>query len=107
MTIAYPTIPVKIERALTNEERMSVFAETFPCLRNKPGVLPWNPQKLQRWASTVASSGERHCARFVLNVWNPYHKWRLGKFLLVEAMNVLDSGNREAMVRWIQNPWFP
>jgi hypothetical protein len=99
--------PTPLNRALTQEQKMAAFASQFPALRGKPGVHPWDAKKLQRWASTVASSGERHCAVFCLNVWNPYHKWRAGRFNLVDACGVLDAGNREPILKWIANPWFP
>ena len=31
-------------------ERMTELARSFPCLRNAPGVCPWEPTELNRWA---------------------------------------------------------
>lgn len=86
-------------------ERMSQLAESFPALRGKPGVRPWEPGVLNRWIG-MASSGEQHCARFVLYVWDQYYHWRGGRFDLIEACNVLDDMNRAAIIAWLRAPWF-
>ena len=34
-------------------EKMTELAETFPCLRGAPGVSPFEPEELNRWAPLV------------------------------------------------------
>jgi hypothetical protein len=88
------------------EGRWAKLVRAFPCLRGKPGVDPWDAELLDEWA-TKASSGERLCAAFVLNVWNGYATWKVGEFDLVKAGGVLDNDNLAAIASWVQHPWFP
>lgn len=87
--------------------RMTRLAESFPALAGKPGVFPWDPDELDGWASSVASSGERHAAAFVLGVWNKYAEFKVGRFDLHKSMACWDPGNLRALVAWIQAPFFP
>jgi hypothetical protein len=49
--------------------RMSKLALSFPSLQNAPGASPWDQHKLDSWATTAISHGERCTAQFVLSVW--------------------------------------
>lgn len=91
-------------RKLPAEERMSALAESFPALRNAPGVRPWRALDLEEWTA-VCSSGELHAARFVLQVWNVHHEWSCGPFQVVKAMCTWDDGNRAAFQAWAEGPW--
>ncbi len=88
--------------------RMSDLAESFPALRGKPGVTPWEPELIARW-SRVASHGEACAARFVLAVWvgfgRPYPGTK--RFDLMEAMGVWDEENKAACAAWIKEPFWP
>ena len=90
------------------DARIIQLAASFPCLQRAPGVAGglWDAVALDRWATSDASSGERHSARFVLGVWNSYDEWRSGKFDLFDAMDVWDHENRQAFQRWVADPWF-
>jgi len=108
------------ETKLTAEMRISQLAQTFPCLRGKPGVAPWDVMKLLRWAM-VASHGEALAVKFVLSVWNPSTDWEefaieqkimkkgcsFSRFNLSEAMHCWDSANIAALAAWINRPFFP
>ena len=85
--------------------RIQKLVAEFPCLDHKPGTVPWDALALDHWAATVASSGERYAAQFVLGVWNRHEEWKAGKFDLFFAMQVLDERECEAIVRWCQDPW--
>lgn len=83
---------------------------SFPCLRCKQtSAVP----KLREFDGDFVleqcsfwSTGEIHCALFVLSVWNP----RLfgEHFKLSQAMQML-SGSTEAraLADWCANPWWP
>ncbi len=77
-------------------DKMTSLAETFPCLRGAPGVSPWEPTELNRWAASPApSTGERVTARFMLAVWDSSVDWEAGRFDLMEALNVWPLSHRE------------
>ena len=84
------------------------LARSFKCLRGTPGTRGglWDAVALDTWAAGGASSGEKHSARFVLGVWNPYDEWRCGKFDIYDAIQVWDHAHREAFLRWALDPWF-
>lgn len=88
-------------------ERMSELAWSFPCLRNAPGVSPFRPEGLDRWAASVASHGERVTASFILAVWDASTAWEAGRFDLMEALNVWSPSHREPFLGWVANPWWP
>jgi hypothetical protein len=88
--------------------RMSDLAEVFPCLVGKAGVRPWDPTKLDQWASGDKISGsELYAVRFVLNVWNNAHTWRCGRFDFLDALNHWDDTHRAAFALWAKDPWWP
>lgn len=91
-----------------NNVRMTLLAESFPSMRNAPGIDPFNPDKLDRWASVGgASHGEKLTARFLLAVWNPGHEWAAGPFDLMEALRAWDSNHHRAFLDWAARPWWP
>lgn len=54
------------------KEKMSQLAESFPSLKGKPGVRPWDNEILEAqlhepWVTT----GSRLAIQFVLSVWDP------------------------------------
>ena len=91
-----------IERSFSDD--MMALIHSFPCLRSFPG--PWDALAFQTWGHGK-SSGEKHAIRFVLSVWNPTTRWKVGRFDLHEALGTWDSGNRAAFVAWAQKPWWP
>ena len=85
---------------------MAALAESFPTLRGRPGVRPWDPARFDAWASGPApSSGAFHAATFVLAVYNNEAPWRSGRFNVVAAMGVWDDEHRRAFVAWARDPW--
>lgn len=96
---------------MTVQDKIVILAQAFPCLREKisdlfpKGGNDWNADILDR-ESAPWSSGEKHAVRFVLGVWNWSHKWKRGKFDLMDAMAVLDPSNRAPIIAWCQNPWW-
>src|SRR5690606_1888618 len=92
---------------VSDKNRIQNLACTFPSLRNAPGVAgQWDALALDNWAATVASSGETHSARFVLGVWNRYEEWQCGRFDLIHALGDWDQRHVEAIMRWMEQPWF-
>ena len=85
--------------------RIQKLVAEFSCLDHKPGTVPWDALQLDSWAATVASDGEKHAARFVLQVWSLYENWKVGQFNIVAAMEELDEKEWDVIVRWCQNPW--
>jgi hypothetical protein len=86
--------------------RHTKFAQTFPCLRNAPGVSPWEPHELNLWATRGVSHGEKVTARFVLAVWDRHTEWECGKPDLMEALGVWDLAHRQAFLAWAADPWW-
>ena len=85
---------------------MSVLAEEFPCLEGKPGVRPWQADRLDGWAAENATGAEQAAARFVLRVWNSRIPWLSGRFDLLEALGHWDEADRAAYARWAADPWW-
>lgn len=108
------------ENATIVTVRISQLAQTFPSLRGKPGVAPWDVMMFLRW-TMVASHGEVLAAKFVLGVWNPAADWgeiavrnkimkrggAFTRFDIFEAMTVWDDAHIAAMVAWLNRPFFP
>lgn len=89
------------------DARIQELARTFPSLCEAPGVRgQWSANALDEWAATVASSGEKHSACFVLNVWNQYEEWQCGRFDLIGALTTWDAWHHQALMRWVSAPWF-
>jgi hypothetical protein len=86
---------------------MTKLARGFPCLKNAPGVDPFVPEALSRWAAGPTSHGERITAQFLLAVWDPSYEWGAGKFDLMEALRIWPPSHREPFLRWAANPWWP
>lgn len=87
--------------------RMTSLAESFHSLRGRPGVSPWDPDALDKWATEGGATGaERAAARFVLSVWDPWHAWRCGAFDMHESLRSWDDDNRAAFARWTAAPWW-
>ncbi len=88
-------------------ERMTGLARSFPCLRGAPGVAPFEPEELNRWAVGPASHGERVTAKFILAVWDSSTEREAGRFDLMEALNVWPPSHREPFLMWARDPWWP
>jgi hypothetical protein len=83
---------------------------SFPCLRNK--VRHYQPIQFDAdhfWKLFAgASHGERLCALFILNIWNPGYAVSQGwRFDLFEFIGCADGGNRSALIAWMENPFWP
>jgi hypothetical protein len=88
--------------------RMSALAESFHSLAGRPGVRPWDPDKLDRAAAKGGWTGaEVDAARFVLDVWNSHASWAVGRFNFFQAYGRWDEQNRAAFLAWARDPWWP
>lgn len=104
-----------------NREQMSRLAASFPRLNGAPGSRPWNQDLFLKWlCSTGLSHGELLAARFVLGVWNASTDWaelareeghpfpeNAARFDLHEAMGIWDRTYVNAMLQWIELPFWP
>jgi len=89
-------------------ERMESLALSFHGLARASGVQPFDPEKLDAWASGPAPGHGALCAaRFVLSVWNERAPWRSGHFDAMEALGCWDAEHRKAFVDWAAAPWWP
>lgn len=89
------------------ERRIEHLALTFPCLRGKAGIAPWDANCLDSWAASGhPSHGEKCTAKFILAVWNPDHDWCSGRFDLMESVRVWDEPSRKAFLAWANEPWW-
>lgn len=86
------------------QERFFALAESFQL--DKPGASPWDADLLDA-SYAGASHGEKVTIAFLLNVWNPGHEWKCGKFDLIDAISVWDRGKREAFLSWAADPFWP
>jgi hypothetical protein len=91
---------------IDDRARMTALASQFHVLRNAPGIAPWDLVRLDEWAISGVSDGERHAAAFVLHVWNAHHQWQVGRFDAIEALLTWDKANREAFLEWVKNPYW-
>ncbi len=78
-----------------------MMAMAFPTLRDAAGVAPWNPNRLDIWASEEADSPEAiAAAQFLLSRWNPGCEWECGGFDPHRAFAAWDSPHRLAYLDW-------
>jgi hypothetical protein len=86
--------------------KLQHLAQAFPTLRNAPGVLPWEPERLDAWASSASTTETaRHAARFVLTVCDEDGSWLAGSFNVVSALAAWDAEHRRAFFAWATDPW--
>ena len=81
---------------------ISALAESFPSLRGRPGVSPFNfdllhDQLSQGWIT----GGSRFAIQFILSVWNSDEN----PFNVVQALNVWDEAHTHAFLAWAMEPW--
>ena len=81
-------------------EQFEAWACRFPSLRAAPGVAPWDPALLDRWASgNGIDPAARHAVRFLL--WNWGGTWQVGTFDALAAMVWWDAHHREIFLYWL------
>ena len=84
----------------------------FHALEDAAGLDPWNPDALYHWAvENLHTDAERHCARFILGVWNQDDfeglDGQLGRFDALRAIAAWDHAHRAAFAVWTLDPWWP
>jgi hypothetical protein len=85
---------------MTDKEKISALAHTFPALRGAPGTKPFDEDRLREWMG-VCSGGERRAASFILSVWNHYdNKFDVGE------ISGWDDNNLAAFAAWARAPWW-
>jgi hypothetical protein len=110
-----------------NRVAMERLCALFPTLRGVPGTSPWDAMHLLTWlvTSEAPTSGSRHAAKFVLQVWNSGDDWQewarlpkdqdglgiedavLQPFNAVAALAVWDEAHAKAFRTWVHTPFFP
>lgn len=105
------TIPAP-KREPTPDQIIFALIRSFPCLAIK--VRRWldrtsefDPDEFHQLFER-ASSGEVHCALFVLNVWS--HSYAVSKgwrFDLIAFLQCADGPNCKALLDWMVKPLFP
>ena len=86
------------------EDRFQNLVDRFGL--KKSGAKPFDAELLDaNYAG--ASHGEKVSIAFLLNVWNPGHEWKSGKFDVMDALSVWESSQRNAFCDWAMNPWWP
>ncbi len=93
-------------------ERMCLcLARQFDSLIGAPGLehaLPdqiWLPTQVDRWAAHKScSNSSRLTAQFVLNVWSPSTKWKVGLFNLGLAVKTLNASELAVIRAWMLDP---
>ncbi len=106
-----PILPAP-KREPTPDQMIFALIGSFPCLAIK--VRHWlaratefDPDQFHQLFER-ASSGEVHCALFILNVWSSsYADLKGWRFDLMAFMSCADDGNRKALLNWMANPFWP
>ena len=71
----------------------------FPSLSNARGIMPWDPNQLDIWASEFGRDEQAlHSARFILERWNSGFAWECGKFDPKVALEIWDKIHRRAFL---------
>jgi hypothetical protein len=63
-------------------------------------------EKLAEWTQ-LSSSGERHAAAFICNLYNDRAAWKCAKFDFFGAWATWDDEHREVFMTWAKNGWMP
>lgn len=82
-------------------EKMNALIKSFPCLDGRAGWRGDDDNHF-RGCMTGMSTGERLAAEFVLYVWDRTEN----RFDFNAAVLKWDDGNRAALIKWLQNPWW-
>jgi len=99
-----------------NRLAIATLARAFHALAKADGIDPWDPDLLYRWSvEHLHTDAERHCARFILGVWNQddfeeldaENDGRLGRFDSLRAVSAWDHAHRTAFAVWTLDPWWP
>jgi hypothetical protein len=86
--------------------RIQALARSIPSLAKAPGIRPWKPDKLARWAASHQCTDQAdYSARFVLELWN--RDWECGRFPLTDAPEEWDLPRRQAFANWVTEIWWP
>ena len=103
--------PAEVDKA--REDYMSEFAETFPTLRNRPGVRPWDPVLLAKQLKAAGTThASHHAIMFVLGVWNTSFAVEGIVDLCITPFNVhgalwsWDDLHMKAFQAWVRDPWW-
>ncbi len=95
---------------------MTALALLFPSLAEAGdiGIAPWEPEHLIAWLNGPApGSGGKWAGRFCLGVWNSGTDWgelglaAPGRFDVFEAMACWDRAHVQAMLTWLEAPFWP
>ena len=89
---------------------VSDFVKLFTAgyLDEAPGVDPWDPHALEKWAMNKADKEDEVCVRFIINIWNPSRgaRWKIGRFDVMD-MKHLSELSIEIIAEWFKAPfWF-
>ena len=71
------------QKALRKHSELGFMARAiqFPSLTDANGVMPWDPNQLDIWASELGRDWQAvHSARFILDRWHPGFAWECGTF---------------------------
>lgn len=103
---------------MTPTEFILGLISQFPCLESKIRTEAcldrssqdgggFDPDRFMRQLAG-ASDGERLCALFVVNVWNPpYAKSKKWNFDLFNFIGTADVRNKQPVLKWMANPYWP
>ena len=93
---------------------MTKLLKTFPVLKNKLAYWPWGVGEvgIVKDAYWGASSGEKCAIEFLLSVWDHDVDWSqrgFENFNLARTVGMFGGSgqNVDAIVGWIQEPFFP
>lgn len=74
----------------------------FPSLNDAPGIMPWNPNQLDIWASEFGRDRQAiYSAQFILERWNSGFAWECGQFDPKIALEIWDAVHRRAFLELV------
>ena len=74
----------------------------FPSLNEAPGIMPWNPNQLDIWASEFGRDRQAiYSAQFILERWNSGFAWERGQFDPKVALESWDTVHRRAFLELV------
>lgn len=89
--------------------KMHRLAQTFPSIRNAPGVIPsWDAEALDEWACEQAPCSQaKISAQFCLIGWDVRREWSCGRFDVMQAAMLWDNEHCAAFLAWMKERWVP
>jgi hypothetical protein len=78
---------------------LSTMARRFECLKDAPGIDPFDKRAPAKWAAAPVSQRQKNCAHFVLTLCG-------GGIDTDEALKVWEPEDLAIVNKWSEHPWW-